>query len=138
MEEIGKSPPRVIAVDFDGTLCEHSFPEIGALRPGAREALTMFRDIGYKVLIYTCRTSHWHYDIFGGDPEQPTLERERVQEMIVWLAKHEIPYDEIDDGSRGKPLADYYIDDKGIRFNNNWGRIAFFVFDRYIQNKEHA
>jgi hypothetical protein len=44
--------------------------------------------------------------------------------MIAFLEEHKIPYDEIDDGTKGKPLADYYIDDKAIRFTDNWVGIA--------------
>jgi hypothetical protein len=111
-------------VDFDGTICDHEFPGIGAPKPFVKEALTVFRAMGFRVLIWTCRTCHWHYDTFGGDPSQPTLERTHVREMIAYLAKHGIPYDEIDDGSRGKPLAEYYIDDKGLRFENNWAALV--------------
>lgn len=119
----------VIAVDFDGTCCDHEFPGIGKPKANLKAALTLFRTLGYKILIYTCRTCHWHYDVFGGDPKQPTLEREKVKEMIAWLGEHQIPYDEVDDGSRGKPLAAVYIDDKGMRFEDNWQEIAFWVMN---------
>ena len=35
--------------------------------------------------------------------------------VFEWLKKHEIPYDEI---HFGKPLADFYIDDKAIRLED--------------------
>lgn len=117
----------VICVDFDGTLCDHEFPGIGKMKDGARAALTLFREWGYRVVIWTCRTCHWNYDVFGGNPATPTADRPSVIEMTAWLKANGIPYDEIDDGSRGKPLADFYIDDKGIRFANNWGEIITFV-----------
>jgi hypothetical protein len=124
----------LIAVDFDGTCCNMEFPMIGAPKPGVKEALTRFRELGYQIMIWTCRTSHFNYDVFGGDPRQPTMERDRVKEMVAWLDKHEIPYDEVDDGSRGKPGADFYIDDKGIRFDEslgyNWATITQFVESR--------
>lgn len=112
-----------IAVDFDGTLCDHEFPGIGAIKPYAREAMVTLKQWGYHIIIWTCRTCHFHYDVFGGDPAQPTLERPAVKQMIAWLDKNGIPYDEVDDGSRGKPLADYYLDDKAIRYENNWPEI---------------
>jgi hypothetical protein len=118
-----------ICCDFDGTLCDHAFPDIGRVKPGAKEALTMFRKLGYKIMIWTCRTSHWHYDVFGGDPTIPTLERDRVKEMITWLKLHDIPFDYIDDGSKGKPLASVYIDDKGMRFQNNWDEVMGWVIN---------
>lgn len=116
-----------IAVDFDNTLCDSKFPECGPPKPGAKEALEAFRAMGFRILIWTCRTCHFHYDVFGGDPEQPTLERPAVRLMIDWLNEQGIPYDEVDDGSRGKPLSDFYCDDKAIRVDNNWSEVVEFV-----------
>lgn len=126
----GGAPPKTIAVDFDGTLCDFAFPFIGRVKDGAQQALKTFRKMGYKVIIYSCRTSHQHYDIFGGDPEQPTLTRDRVKEMIQFLHDNDLEYDEIDDGSKGKPTADYYCDDKAVRFEDNWPEIEEFVKKR--------
>lgn len=117
-------PPKRIAVDFDGTICYQKFPNIGAPKPGVREALAAIRRMGYKVIIWTCRACHWDYDVYGGDPNQPVLDRQIVKDMIAWLDQNGIEYDEIDDGSRGKPSADYYIDDKAIHFDDNWTDIA--------------
>lgn len=117
----------VIAVDFDGTLCDHEYPGIGRIKDGAKEALAAFRRMGFHILIYSCRTCHWNYEIFGGDPSQPTLMRTRVKEMIGWLNANELEYDEIDDGSKGKPLACLYIDDKAISFQDNWPQIQKIV-----------
>lgn len=116
-----------IAVDFDKTICDSDFPAAGPVKPFAKEALTIFRAMGFRILIWSCRTCHWHYDQFGGDPAQPTLERKQVQLMIECLDTNGIPYDEIDDGSRGKPLAALYIDDKGMRFADNWRELATYV-----------
>lgn len=124
------APAKRVAVDFDGTLCGFAFPNIGPVKKDAREALLMFKALGFKIIIWSCRTCHWDYDVYGGDPQQPTLERDRVKEMIEWLNANEIPYDEVDDGSKGKPSADYYIDDKGVRFDDNWDEIMAFIFSR--------
>ena len=120
---------KIVAVDFDGTLCDHEFPSIGAPKVGAKEALQRIRDLGFKILIWTCRTCHFNYEIFGGDPSTHTFERQSVKDMIAWLDANGIPYDEIDDGSRGKPLANLYVDDKAWRFDHttNWFTIANMV-----------
>jgi hypothetical protein len=44
--------------------------------------------------------------------------------MIWFLKEAGIPYDEVDDGTKGKPFADFYIDDKAIEFKDNWPEIA--------------
>lgn len=117
----------VICIDFDGTLCDHEYPNIGKIKAGAKEALASFRKMGFHILIYSCRTCHWNYDIFGGDPSQSTLERKHVKEMIAFLDENGLEYDEVDDGSKGKPLASLYIDDKALRFTDNWKQIQEFV-----------
>lgn len=120
-------PPPTIAVDFDGTLCDFAYPGIGRVKEGAKEALALFRRLGYRVIIYSCRTCHWHYEIFGTDPTIPTLSRPEALAMKAFLDAEGIEYDLIDDGSKGKPLADFYIDDKGIRFQDNWAYIASVI-----------
>jgi hypothetical protein len=130
LSNLNDSYRPMIAVDFDGTLCDAAYPGIGQIKRGAKEALTTFRTLGYKILIYSCRTCHWYYDVFGGSPLEPTLQREKVRDMIAFLELHDIPYDEIDDGSRGKPPADFYIDDKAIRYDdvwNTWNVIADII-----------
>jgi hypothetical protein len=122
MSLIDNSNQPVIAIDFDDTLCVSKFPDIGEPKLGAREALVRFRELGYLILIYSCRSCHWHYDIYGGHGV-PVMERPTVVAMRDWLYLHGIPYDEIDDGSRGKPLG-IIIDDKAIEFKNNWAAIA--------------
>jgi hypothetical protein len=120
-------PPLTVCVDFDGTLCDSAYPNIGPLKEGAKEALQTFRNLGCRIIISSCRSCHWHYDVYGGDPGQPVFERTRMKEMIAFLDTFQIPYDIIDDGSLGKVVADYYIDDKAIRFVDNWGEIASYV-----------
>jgi len=120
----------VVCVDFDGTLCEFAYPGIGDPKPGAKEALQAFRDMGYHVIIYSCRTCKWYPELFAAPGEVLDMNRKCITDMIAWLKKHDIPYDEIDDGSKGKPMGDYYIDDKGVRFDNNWPDIQRFVEER--------
>jgi hypothetical protein len=39
---------------------------------------------------------------------------------LEWLSRNNIPFDEI---YFGKPLADVYIDDKGLKYENDWKNI---------------
>lgn len=45
----------VIAVDFDGTLVEHRYPDIGPDAPGAFEWLHKLQDAGAKLILWTMR-----------------------------------------------------------------------------------
>ena len=98
----------IIGVDFDGTVVEHEYPKIGPLKEGAKEALKAFTKAGHKIAIWTCR--------------QGSEERD----VRVFLLNNGIPFDTIntpvpgfDLGTR-KIYADIYIDDKGMRFEDNW------------------
>src|SRR5260370_30416046 len=116
--------PKLVCVDFDGTIVDFKFPSIGAPKPGVREALTRFRELGYWIVISSCRNARRFPEIFQvGNEDQPVVERKSYKDMVKFLDDNQIPYDEIDDGSLGKPLAAFYIDDKGIEFRNNWPEI---------------
>jgi hypothetical protein len=119
-----KGIPRTLAIDFDGTICKSVFPDCGPAIPGAKQAIIRFKELGYRIIIYSCRACHWHYDVFGGSRDIPVLDRPHVKVMIDWLNEQGIPYDEIDDGSKGKPVADFYLDDNAIRVDNNWELIT--------------
>lgn len=100
---------KSVCVDLDGVLAKYDgwkgVDYFGDPIPGAREFLQILRT-KYEVIIYTCRCRE---GISG--PEKSHLLINRVRE---WLDKHDMPYDDIDAGS-GKPIASYYIDDRGIR-----------------------
>lgn len=120
-------PPKSIAVDFDGTLCDWCYPEVGKIKPGAKEALQRFRELGYRIIIWSCRTCDYFPEIFAPNGLLPPEQRRVFQEMKAWLDDHQIPYDEIDLGRMGKPMCDYYIDDKAVRFENNWPAIQQLI-----------
>lgn len=108
----------IIAVDFDGTLVEHEFPNIGPLKAGAVEALKAFKKAGHKIIIWTCRQ--------GGDEQQVRL----------FLLQNNIPFDTINtpipgyDLATRKLYADVYIDDKGLRFEDNWEEVRRLILGR--------
>lgn len=45
----------IIAVDFDGTLCENKYPEIGKPNGVLIDDLKMRKDNGAKLILWTCR-----------------------------------------------------------------------------------
>lgn len=45
-----------LAIDFDGTLCEHMFPEIGPPVEGAFEWLKKFQAAGARLILWTMRS----------------------------------------------------------------------------------
>ncbi|MFT8556522.1 hypothetical protein [Liquorilactobacillus hordei] len=45
----------IIAVDFDGTLCEEKYPEIGVPNQPLIRALIKLRNKGHELILWTCR-----------------------------------------------------------------------------------
>lgn len=107
---IQKTP---IVIDFDGTICEHKFPDIGEPTPDVREALETLKKAGYRIIIHTCRTASYWKGIIPGN--QPKL-------IEGFMKYHKLPYDTI--WMPDKPIGVAYIDDKAIRFDNNWKAIT--------------
>ena len=100
-----------IAVDLDGVIFENleewkGLTHFGAPVADVREALGMLKGMGYNIIIYTCRTNEMIYK-----DECPDC-------LIAWVKKAldraQIPYDDIE--IFGKPQAEFYIDDRAIRF----------------------
>lgn len=130
---------KTICVDFDQTICRSLYPGVGPLIPGAKEALQLFKALGYKIIISSCRACSWNWDVYyEGQPHVPAVERKVYKDMVEFLLQNGIPFDEVDDGTKGKVSAAYYIDDKGLRFQNNWDEIAFIIHQEDIKAKVQA
>ena len=103
-----------VAVDLDGTIAkpyEKFDPDvIEAPRPGAKEQLQKFKDLGYRVIIFTVRGK-----------------KKRIRD---YLEEHELPYDYINENpdqpadASGKVMADLYIDDRAIDARKAWRRLG--------------
>jgi hypothetical protein len=111
-----KKDSYVIAVDFDGTLCEYAFPKIGEQKQHHKELLELLvtmRKNGHKLILWTCR---------GDNKEYPCL-----SEAVDWCRKQGLEFDAINENIKGtkklsgtspKVLADYYLDDRSLIFNS--------------------
>jgi hypothetical protein len=49
------SKQHTIYLDFDGTVVEHAYPEIGALNPGSMRVIRGLQDAGHKIILNTYR-----------------------------------------------------------------------------------
>jgi len=97
---------NTICVDIDHTLCvSEGLDTYSVAVPidGAKEALREFRAKGWWVVLYTARHfNHW-----------------RV--TTSWLEEHGFEYDQL---VFGKPPARFYVDDRAIRFEGDWGVVS--------------
>ena len=113
--------PKTVSVDFDQTLCDSVYPDVGPPKEGAREAMQSLKEMGFFIIVSSCRSCSWNWDIYYGDtPHMHACDRDVYKAMVRWLDENQIPYDLVDDGTKGKVSASYYVDDKAVRFENNW------------------
>lgn len=103
----------IIAVDFDGTLCQSQYPYIGEPMLGAVDSMKKLHAQGHYLIIWTCRTG------------------QHLIDAINWLQEQGIPYNHVNDhcpenvakygGNAGKKVyADVYIDDKNLGGFPGW------------------
>lgn len=121
----------IVAVDFDGTIVTHEFPEIGKLVPGAIEVIECLRENGYKVFLYTMR-SHRR---FNG--------RDGLAEATRFLYNNGIILDGINRSPEQfsdslKQYAHIYIDDSNLgcpmfrwygKWVVDWKKVARYLVD---------
>jgi capsule biosynthesis phosphatase len=97
-----------ICLDVDGTICytrtaDQSYADVEPL-PGAAERIRIWKGEGHYIIIQTAR----HMVTCHGNEGKVFVMGAKL--LIDWLAKYDIPYDEL---YFGKPHADLFIDDKG-------------------------
>lgn len=125
------SEPKTICVDFDLTLCDSVYPKLGPPKDGALAAMRELKCMGFYIIVSSCRSCSWNWDLYYGDaPHVAAVDRLVFQDMVKWLQDYEVPYDLVDDGTKGKVSAHYYLDDKAVRVENNWPEVIKFIKER--------
>ncbi len=114
-----KNKYKIIAVDFDGTLCTECYPRIGDANINLINALIQRRKYGDKLILWTCR--------------EETL----LAEAIEWCKQYGLYFDVVNDNleevkqkyqhNSRKITADIYVDDKAFSWNN-------FVAPKYCKS----
>jgi hydroxymethylpyrimidine pyrophosphatase-like HAD family hydrolase len=97
---------EIYAVDFDGTLCENKWPEIGKPIQPMIDYCIKLREEGHKLILWTCRTG------------------EQTEAAVKWCAEHELEFDAVNanlpdeiikyNNDPRKIGADYFLDDKNL------------------------
>ena len=101
-----------IAIDFDGVL--HNFNK------GFHDGTCYGKPIEGSIESVKLLSKKWNIIIFTAKakPNRPLINGKTGEELVwEWLEKYDISKC-VDEVTAEKPRAEYYIDDKGIRFNN--------------------
>lgn len=98
--------PHIFAVDFDGTLCENKYPDIGAPIPTVIEFVKRQKADGNIIILWTCRAG------------------QRLSDAVAWCENQGLIFDYVNEnvkenvamygGDTRKVFADVYIDDKTL------------------------
>ena len=100
---------RVIAVDFDGTLCTRNWPNIGEPNTELIAQLIEEQENGAAVILFTCR------------------EKQLLKDAVKWCKQQGLVFDEVNRNLKErvraykadprKISADVYIDDRAAAFS---------------------
>lgn len=117
MEQASNTPKRflTIAVDFDGTIVEHKYPEIGKEIMFAFDTLKALQKQGHRLILWTFRT---------GKELEEAVEFCRQHGLEFYAVNKNYPEEKFDETlvSR-KIIADVYIDDRNVGGFPGWSRI---------------
>jgi hypothetical protein len=96
----------IYAIDFDGTLCEKKYPNIGNKKESNVQFVKNLQDDGHQLVLWTCRKD------------------DELQAAVDWCADEGIEFDAINEnlpeiiekygGDSRKIHADFYVDDKNM------------------------
>lgn len=106
-----------VLVDFDGTLCEFNYPELGPPRDGALDFIQWLFQEDLRPVVWSSRMS-----LDNGNLDEIIMQRLAI---IQWLEDHGFPRVFVDDGRIGKRLALAYVDDRGVAADedNDWSKV---------------
>jgi hydroxymethylpyrimidine pyrophosphatase-like HAD family hydrolase len=93
----------IIAVDFDGTIVTHEYPNIGTPVPFALETLISLVERGHKIILYTMRSNSYLMDAVA-----------YLQQNGVDLYGVNFNPDQKTWTNSPKIYAHYYIDDAAV------------------------
>ena len=112
-----------IAVDFDGTIVEHRYPEIGKELPFATQTLRMLIEQRHKLILWSVR------------------EGKLLDEAVEWCRKRGVEFyavnkdfpEEVEGKNRScsrKLKVDMWIDDRNVGGLPDWGTIYQMITER--------
>lgn len=113
---------QIIAVDFDGTLCENKWPEIGEPNTELIGYLIMMqKTVGAKIILWTCRIG------------------EMLDRAVNWCSEHGLEFDTVNENlphiierfgsDTRKIFANMYIDDRNFWYDDKSPKKILYLCD---------
>jgi hypothetical protein len=115
---------RIAVIDFDGTIVQHRFPDIGEPMPGAFEVMKELKEAGWVLVLWTCREDDGH-----------KISRQFLKDAVDFCEEHGIEFDGVNETPvefefrqeegclRRKAYGDVYIDDRNLGGFPGWPEV---------------
>lgn len=123
-----------IAIDFDGTIVTHRYPQIGEEIPFATEALKLLIKERHRLILWTVRE---------GDLLQEAVDWCRERGIEFYAVNRDYPEEATTHtGFSRKIKADIFIDDRNLGGLPDWGTICQMIKEKlsyedlYQENQE--
>lgn len=124
----------IIAVDFDGTIVEHKYPQIGNEIPFAIDSLRKLTEQQHHLILWTVRR---------GKLLQEAVDWCKERGVEFYAVNKNFPEEVLENNDVfGKINADIFIDDRNLGGLPNWGKIYQMLQenlsweDIYLKNEE--
>ncbi len=112
----------VIAIDFDGTIVEHCYPEIGKEIPFAIDTLKMLQRDRHKLIMWTVRE---------GELLNEALEWCKERGLEFYAVNKDYPEEKVGtEGFSRKLKVDLFIDDRNLGGLPDWGIIYRMIKEK--------
>ena len=109
----------IIAVDFDGTIVEHAYPNIGVPIPFALETLIQIQKEGeHQLVLWTVRE---------GELLQEAVDYCKENGVDFYAVNKDYPEEVYDSHANRKLKADLFIDDRNVGGIPDWGVIYAMI-----------
>lgn len=104
---------KVIAIDFDGTIVEDKYPEIGKEKLFAFDTLKMLQKDGHRLILWTVRSG------------------KKLDEAVAYCKKNGVEFHAVNEAYPNEPTAGYsrkvnadiFVDDRNVGGFLGWGEI---------------
>ncbi|WP_303821502.1 BT0820 family HAD-type phosphatase [Apibacter mensalis] len=113
---------KIIAIDFDGTIVEDKYPEIGKPMIFAFETMKRLQSRGFRLILWTYRHG------------------KRLEEAVEFCYKNGIEFYAVNSSFEGeifdretqsrKINADYFIDDRNLGGFPGWGEVYEIIKEK--------
>jgi capsule biosynthesis phosphatase len=102
-----------LVVDIDGTLCDIKLPNQSYREVEPRHAmiakLREYQARGYRIVLFTSRNMRTYNNNLG------MINKHTAPILLAWLARWDVPYDEILFGKPWPRDKGFYVDDRTVR-----------------------